>query len=393
MGDAGGLLYVAGMLVSVDQPYQVAWRTSQDAFGATTDATTYRVNSLVAGVDKAHLRLAGNRYPGWVQSRYLALPDEVPARVLALARDLTATQPTPYDRARAIETYLRTFPYDLNLPTPPVGRDVADYFLFDLQRGYCDYYATAMVVLARAAGIPARIVVGYAGGVFDPANNRYVVTEADAHAWAELYFPGSGWIEFEPTAARPALERPDEPVLPAGFEPETSGPEFTTPPVISSRWWGLALAAGIAALALAGTAWSVADAWRLHHLPPAAALEQLYHRLRDYGPKLEVSVRAGDTPYEFAQALTGRVNELAQTGRWAVLLAALPDIEWLTDLYVRAAYSPQPVSPADQNRAIHLWWRLRWRLWLACVRLVLNRLKLKVTWISRPRQPLTRGRA
>jgi transglutaminase-like putative cysteine protease len=81
--------------------------------------------------------------------------------VLALARDLTATEPTPFDRARAIEAYLRTYPYTLDLPSPKLDRDVVDYFLFDLRQGYCDYYATSMVVLARAAGLPARLAVGY----------------------------------------------------------------------------------------------------------------------------------------------------------------------------------------------------------------------------------------
>ena len=110
VGDLGGLLHTAGALVTVDQDYEVAWRAAGDAFGATIEATTYQANSLVPVVTEAELRTARSVYPKAVRNRYLALPDEVPARVLALARDLTATEPTPYDRARAIETYLRTFP-------------------------------------------------------------------------------------------------------------------------------------------------------------------------------------------------------------------------------------------------------------------------------------------
>ena len=187
-----------------------------------------------------------------------------------------------------------------------------DYFLFDLQRGYCDYYATAMVVLARAAGLPARLVVGYASGTYDAANERYLVTEADAHAWPELYFSGYGWIEFEPTAARPPLERSAEsaPIVP----PEVAAaPSLTAAPGRtgwSGLWW-LGLAGGIVALLLGGAIWTVVDSWWLRHLPPAATVEQLYQRLRRYGHTLAVPDEAGDTPYEFSAALAERMADLA----------------------------------------------------------------------------------
>jgi transglutaminase-like putative cysteine protease len=119
---------------------------------------------------------------------------------------LTSAEPTPYDRARAIEQYLRTFPYSLDVPHPPPDQDLVDYFLNDLRKGYCDYYASAMVVLARAAGIPARLAIGYANGTYDLNSRRFLVTEADAHSWVEVFFPNIGWVAFEPTAGRPALE-------------------------------------------------------------------------------------------------------------------------------------------------------------------------------------------
>jgi len=219
-GDLGDLLYAAGDLVTVDRQYLVAWRSPSDAFGATLVSpartppgqgridrqtrgdrpTVYQVTSLLPDVGEAQLQAVGSDYPAWVQYRYLALPDEVPARVHALARDLTATAPTPYDRARAIEAYLRTFPYTLDLPAPPVDRDVVDYFLFDLQQGYCDYYATAMVVLARAAGLPARLAMGYYTGIYDESNDRWLMLTP-------------GWKSTSPTMAglslslRPAVPR------------------------------------------------------------------------------------------------------------------------------------------------------------------------------------------
>jgi transglutaminase-like putative cysteine protease len=373
-GDENGLLYAAGTLVTVDQPYEVAWRTSGDAFGATVGAAAYGVVSATPLMDEAQLRQAGSRYPGWVRQRYLALPRTVPARVLTLARNLTATAPTPYDRARAIEAYLRTFPYSLDLPTPPPGRDVADYFLFELRRGYCDYYATAMVVLARAAGLPARLVVGYAGGVPDPAHARYLVTEANAHAWPEVYFPGHGWIEFEPTAARPPLERPAAPLLPAVIGPESSPPALAiTPPANSTRWaWGLV--AGLAGLALAGAARWTADLWRLRYAAPAATVARLYRRLQGYGSRLALPVAAGATPFEFSDALAGRIAALARGSRWADLLAAAPgDIERLAGLYVDAVYSAHKFGEAEQRQAIQIWRRLWWRLSLAWVRSKVSR--------------------
>ncbi len=222
---SGGPLYHTGELVSVDQDYQAAWRlpleTGPDLFGATIAKDDYMVKSLLPLVSQEELRLAGTDYPDWVKGRYLELPPSVPGRVLDLARELTTNQPSPYDEAYAIQNFLRTYTYTLDLPAPPAYRDVADYFLFDLKKGYCDYYATAMVVLARAAGIPARFVTGYASGEFDSDQNHYTVTEADAHSWPEVYFPQYGWVEFEPTAGRPAILLPER--LPPPEKPAVSG--------------------------------------------------------------------------------------------------------------------------------------------------------------------------
>ncbi|MGC9357847.1 MAG: transglutaminase-like domain-containing protein, partial [Anaerolineae bacterium] len=160
IGEIADLVYVSGVLVTTDQPYEVAWRSSGDLFAATIEAKSYRADSLISTADEDMLRGAHLNYPPWITERYLQLPETVPERVLALARDLTATEPTAYDRAVAIEEYLRTtFPYTLEVPLPPSDQDVVDYFLFDLQKGYCDYYASAMTVLARAAGLPARMVI------------------------------------------------------------------------------------------------------------------------------------------------------------------------------------------------------------------------------------------
>jgi len=127
------------------------------------------------------------------------LPDTVPKRVYDLAMSLTFGKHTDYDCALAIETYLRTsFPYDTDVPETPADRDFVDYFLFDLQRGYCTYFATAMTVMCRSVGLKARYVEGFAPERGEEEGTFYATGE-QAHAWCEVYFPGFGWIPFEPT--------------------------------------------------------------------------------------------------------------------------------------------------------------------------------------------------
>ena len=211
--DASERLYWAGTLVSADVPFKAAWihkakdnsLLDTDMLAALATVKSYQAESLLLNVSAQDLRNSPSVYPDWVRKQFLALPDSVPERVLALARDLTASEPTAYDRALAIQNYLREFPYTLDISAPPAGRDVADYFLFDLKQGYCDYYATSMVVLARAAGLPARLVVGYANGAYDLERAQYIVTENYAHSWVEIYFADIGWVEFEPTASQPVI--------------------------------------------------------------------------------------------------------------------------------------------------------------------------------------------
>ncbi len=135
-----------------------------------------------------------------IYSKYVSLPSTVPARVRELAENITANQNNNYDRAKAIETYLATnYPYTLKPGNPPLKKDFVDYFLFEGKKGYCTYYATAMTVLLRCIGIPARYVEGY---ILPPDNRNGVfkVTNQQAHAWVEVYFEGFGWIPFEPTS-------------------------------------------------------------------------------------------------------------------------------------------------------------------------------------------------
>ncbi|MCL2578928.1 MAG: DUF3488 and transglutaminase-like domain-containing protein [Oscillospiraceae bacterium] len=146
---------------------------------------------------------------------FLQLPDTLPDRVGALARELTADEHTTYDRLRALERYLARFPYTLNAPQLPMGEDFVDHFLFTGREGYCVHYATAMVVMARTLGIPARYIEGYITPEFPAADGMFWVTNNQAHAWVEAYITGFGWVLFEPTSAYHIGNTPP----PAGWEP------------------------------------------------------------------------------------------------------------------------------------------------------------------------------
>ncbi len=399
-GSGGGgfqPIYAAGLLAALNQDYSIAWRpTTQtnlpgnetmsslnldvyDIFGALTSASTYQAESIVPMVGTSQLRNAGEYYPTWVQERYLQLPAGLPERVLNLALDLTATQPTPYNRARSIESFLRTYPYTLDMPDRPPSGDIVDYFLFTRKRGYCDYYASAMVVLARAAGLPARLAIGYASGTYDALNDRYIVTAADAHSWPEIFFPGYGWIEFEPTAGLPALDRPqDEP----GFElPEVNAGSRVDSGQVTFHIWQYWLYGGIALLLFLLLGLSTRlfiDIRGLKRLTPRALFYAIFRRLCSNGQYLAVPSKLGDTPYEFATSFALRISNFTYTRRFTgVISPAAKEIRLLTEWYALSAYSPHPPDADSQTQAILTWRQLRWRLWLARL--------LQKTPLSRPR--------
>lgn len=162
-----------------------------------TEGDSYTVVSQHPDADSDVLRSAGVGYPDDIQQTYLQLPESTPDRVGAFTAELTGEDETPYDVARTIETYLRTErEYSLSV-TRPDG-DIADAFLFEMEAGYCTYYATTMVTMLRTQGIPARFVTGYTPGQ-QVDDDQWVVRGQNAHAWVEVYFPEQGWVAFEPT--------------------------------------------------------------------------------------------------------------------------------------------------------------------------------------------------
>jgi len=171
----------------------------------------YRAFAFAANPIVSELQAAGESYPSWVTEKYLQLPQGFSPRIRALAEEITAPYETPYDKSVAITEYLRQeIAYAGTISFPDESVDQLEYFLFDGKRGFCNYYASAQVLMLRSVGIPARLAVGYAQGEPNVQNSIYVVRERDLHAWPEVYFPGYGWVEFEPTGNQNPLERPQE---------------------------------------------------------------------------------------------------------------------------------------------------------------------------------------
>jgi transglutaminase-like putative cysteine protease len=380
--DTGDRLYWAGTLLSADIPFKAAWLRKAESspllhsnmLAALASEKSYQAESLLLNVDAITLRNSPGVYPDWVRNQFLSLPDTVPARVHALARDLTASESTPYDRALAIENYLRTFPYTLEVDQPPAGRDAADYFLFDLKRGYCDYYATSMAVLARAAGLPARLVVGYANGAYDFEHAQYLVTENYAHSWVEIYFANVGWVEFEPTAGLPAIPYEEKngsaPMVDAVPTERSSAEQF------SSFFQNISINAWLSVLLMVGFSllWIGFDTFRLNRLTPSRTIQLLYMRLRRLARPIAGRSSRNQTVYSYASDLIQLLSSFETSpSLQSWLIPAHHEIGKLTELFSRSLFAPQPPTRAEAKGAIRDWSHLRWRLILANVLRVLNK--------------------
>lgn len=163
----------------------------------------YEGVSLLPVVDPAKARAAATEYPKEIRDSYLQLPVDLDPRITDLARRSTASARNPFDKAVALEGYLRrNFRYTLNLTGSP-GRDPLAHFLFESRAGHCEYFASAMAVMLRTMGIPSREVNGFLPGEYNDLGGDYIVRASDAHSWVEAYFPGNGWITFDPTPPGP----------------------------------------------------------------------------------------------------------------------------------------------------------------------------------------------
>lgn len=178
---------------------------------------TYEVVSMIASPTVAQLRGARTDYPEWTQ-KYLQLPEDLPQSITDLADQITAGLDNPYEKTAAITSWLReNIEYSQVLPSVPTGEDPIEWMLFTQKQAFCNYYATAEILMLRYLGIPSRWVAGYAQGEYNQETKTYLVRERDSHAWPEVFFPGYGWVEFEPTASQTVIRRP------SGLQSDNSG--------------------------------------------------------------------------------------------------------------------------------------------------------------------------
>ena len=147
---------------------------------------------------------AGEEFLGTrVRRQYLELP-MLDARIPDLAHAVVRGLDNDTDRAIAVAQYLRrSYGYTLELPPHEVADPLA-YFLFTRKKGHCEYFASAMAVMLRTLGIPARLVTGFQSGIFNPMTDLYVIRASDAHSWVEVWLPGRGWATFDPTPPDPS---------------------------------------------------------------------------------------------------------------------------------------------------------------------------------------------
>ncbi len=363
-----GRLYWTGALVRASQPFESTWRTpptqndsllTMDMLGSLTEAQQYSADSLVPQLNEIQLRETSQNYPKAIREKFLALPTSISPRVFDLARQLTDQPQNPYDKAKAIEAYVRTFPYTLDVPSLPPDKEIADYFLFELKTGYCDYYATSMVVLARAAGLPARLVIGYSSGEYNRTTALYTVRELNAHSWVEIYFPTIGWVEFEPTASQPSIERPltssDTEVLITAtpFVKDRSGIIYNKHGFFVDKKYSLPIF-GIFLVLLIICLWTLRTQG-LHF--SYATIGSIYENIYYHGKKIHTDAPLNETPSLFAEKLK---IKLGLNRRF--LLPAAGELDQLTSLYLKETYSPHPITKSEQEQAVRIWRKLFWRL-------------------------------
>jgi len=352
-------LYAASQPAAASEGVRLVLAGVDESVLARGDVDTYQVTSWVPLVAAKELRQAGTTYPEGIRDGYLQLPDSLPKRVRDLAERIAAGAISPYDQALQVQAYLRqNYTYDLSVGVAPDGADVVDDFLFRTQAGFCSHFATAMAVMLRSQGIPARVAAGYAMGTFDYEEGFYRVTESESHAWVEVYFPGYGWIEFEPTASVGTITYPEEavPLVVSTLTPsdlETTG--------LAGRWWfWLGLGAGLAGLVaifMMRTVGFVRSSGREVNAPAG-----FYRRMRISLTRLGMHARLSTTPQEFMRQNADQLRGYPQIQ--AALTAA-------TQLHEQAVYSQRPPTRAAFLAAQRAWQEaIRERLKLAQRRVI-----------------------
>jgi transglutaminase-like putative cysteine protease len=342
---------------------------------------TYNITVEYSIATDAELKAAGADYPDWV-TPYASLPPTgyrdpaVLARIHQLAVEVTqnAAATTPYDKARAIEAYLRNpnnFTYTLTPRVAPLNADPISYFLFVSHQGYCEFFATAMGDMLRSLGIPTRLVNGFGPGSYDTTTQAYVVRSEDAHTWVETYFPNYGWIPFEPTpdglystiSRGPAGSNPclrDSACDPSTSTPGTviGGPPVKEPndPTQSGPAGSSGASRFVFRMPDAGTMTEIVGivlavllvlfAAAARYLRPRSVM-MVWKRTLVLARLAGAERRIGETPYELGRRLAQTFPE------------ASGPVRSLADGFVVSAYAPPDLAGKARTSVMEAWTALR----------------------------------
>jgi transglutaminase-like putative cysteine protease len=356
-------LYVTGWLPNYDDVDSV----SVDQMPQKGDS--YGVGGIESTASADQLEAAGTNYPSYISDRYLELPTSVTGETRQLAQSVAGRARTPYEQAMDIQTFLREqYGYDESIAGPAKGQDAVDYFLFQEQKGYCEYFASAMVVMLRTLDVPARVVAGFREVPYDQEAGGYLYTEKQAHTWVEVYFPEYGWIPFEPT---PGVSPFDHDNAPAALPEATETPESIEPTPVATTaieptptpsaaqvattntddggdggtsLRDIATIAGVVVALLAGILLFVVMKMRQAVIPPG---ERLYRRLVRASRRAGVLSTASTTPRELAV----RLGDAIPTTR--------PHSDTITQLYRKELYGRQALTPDDRDLGERAWRSLR----------------------------------
>ncbi len=376
LGPAERLLRAEGRLSSLEvvraqpsPPDLVALRVSRPlALG-----TGYQLQSSVSVATEPQLTTAGTAYPRWVTDRYLRLPDSLPARVRQLAEEITMEAATPYEKAALIMDHLRHYDYSVEGASPPYNADGVDYFLLTQRKGYSDYFASAMAVMLRAVGVPTRLVAGYGPGTWEPEQELIFVRDSDRHTWPEVFFPGYGWVVFEPTPiyeppvrgvpvplqAEAPTQPQESPFVCEGLSQEECE-ELLNPPVLEdpapeavvevaplgARLFRFGLFLG---LVLGGVVLLGYVIWQ-RGTRALGSPERAYEQMRVLAALAHLGPQPSQTPYEFGRELGARLPSVRRY------------VQLICDAYVRTKYGRQTILRQEGILLDEAWRRVRGRV-------------------------------
>jgi transglutaminase-like putative cysteine protease len=200
------VMLMTGDFVSAEMPVLARLGVEDEIIGAKAPrilsaGEKYAIRVYVADNSAKTLSAAGDNYTEAIKTAYLQLPIGFPQRIRILSENLTGEADTPYEKVLAIDKYLAGIPYSQEVEKLPEGADAVWDFLFTQEKGFCLHFASAMTVMLRSVGVPARLAVGYLPGDPGEVRGTYLLRDKHYHAWTQVYFPAYGWIDFEPTPA------------------------------------------------------------------------------------------------------------------------------------------------------------------------------------------------